>query len=296
MPKNVSHRVLVTGASGFVGRALASRLEKAGHIVHQFLRSRGCDLLRPESFLPFVDASIDTVIHCAGLTFVPESWRNPAEFYAVNTLGTQHVLDFCRTVHARHIYISAYVYGIPRYLPIDEQHPVSPNNPYAHSKWLAEELSRFYATEMGVGTIIMRPFNLYGPGQNGNFLIPSIVKQACCGGEIVVKDTAPRRDYLHISDFVDACLLALNCRDMPFRIFNVGAGYSLSVLEIVETIARTAGNGIRWHSTGDVRNNEIPDTVADCTMIRNVLGWSPRLSFQDGVDALVHQVHLNNDL
>jgi nucleoside-diphosphate-sugar epimerase len=283
-----STNILVTGSTGFVGRHLVPRLRESGFTVHEFSTSLGQDILDVRSFDSYFDKQITHVIHLAGITYVPDSWQNPELFYRVNTLGTQHLLDFCRAADARLIFVSAYLYGVPRYLPIDEQHPATPNNPYAHSKWLAEELCRFYAAEMGVETVVLRPFNLYGPGQKEPFLIPAIISQAMHGADIIVKDDGPRRDYLHVSDFIEACRCALEYCESPFRIFNVGAEYSLSVREILEAVVQASGNGINWSSTGEIRQNEIPDTVADCTAIRNALNWKPYLTFQEGIDQLVH--------
>lgn len=270
--KDISRNILVTGSTGFIGKPLVRRLEQHGDIVHHFARSLGNDILDKSAFTPFLGKGIDTVFHLAGLTFVPNSWSNPTEFYAVNSLGTQHALEFCRAVSAHMIYISAYVYGVPQYLPIDEAHPVAPNNPYAHSKWLGEELCRFYAGNMGVKATVLRGFNLYGPGQDERFLLPWIIMQAKEGKEIVVKDDTPRRDYLHVDDFVGACILAMQTPDQ-FRIFNVGSGYSLSVSEFIEAVVRASGNSGGWRCTGEVRQNEIPDTVADCRAIYQELGW-----------------------
>lgn len=284
--KNTSRNILVTGSTGFVGRSLVSRLEQRGDKVHRFAHSLGNDVLDNSSFTPFLSKGIDTVFHLAGLTFVPNSWSNPAEFYAVNSLGTQYTLEFCRAVSAHMIYISAYVYGVPQYLPIDEGHPVAPNNPYAHSKWLGEELCRFYAGNMGVKSTVLRGFNLYGLGQDERFLLPRIIMQAKDGKEIVVKDDTPRRDYLHIDDFVGACTLAMQTPDQ-FRIFNVGSGYSLSVREVIEAVIQAAGNGVGWRCTGEVRQNEIPDTVADCRAIRSELGWETTVSFSQSIFSLL---------
>ena len=270
--KDISRNILVTGSTGFIGKPLVRCLEQLGATVHHFARSLGNDILDKSAFNSFWGKGIDTVFHLAGLTFVPNSWSNPAEFYAVNCLGTQHTLEFCRTVNAHMLYISAYVYGVPQYLPIDEVHPVAPNNPYAHSKWLGEELCRFYAGNMGVKATVLRGFNLYGPGQDERFLLPWIIMQAKEGKEIVVKDDTPRRDYLNVDDFVGACILAMQTPDQ-FRIFNVGSGYSLSVREVIEAVVRVAGNSVGWRCTGEVRQNEIPDTVADCRSIYRELGW-----------------------
>jgi nucleoside-diphosphate-sugar epimerase len=222
--KDIPQNILVTGSTGFIGKPLVSCLGLRGATVHHFARSRGHNILDKNAFTPFLDKGINIIFHLAGLTFVPDSWNNAGEFYAVNFLGTQNTLDFCRAVGAHMIYISAYVYGVPQYLPIDEHHPVAPNNPYAHSKWLGEELCRFYAGNMGVKVTVLRGFNLYGPGQDTRFLLPWIIMQAKEGKEIVVKDDAPRRDYLHVDDFIEACILAMQAPDQ-FRIFNVGSGY-----------------------------------------------------------------------
>ncbi len=281
-PKNI----LVTGSTGFIGTRLARGLEELGNSVYKFAFSLGNDIRDKDSFTDFRGKGIDVVIHLAGLTFVPDSWVQPDAFYSVNTLGTQHVLEFCRNENAKLIYISAYVYGTPQYLPIDEKHPVVPNNPYAHSKWLGEELCRFYSDVMGVQATILRPFNIYGPGQDENFLIPTIIRQAREGKEIVVKDDKPRRDYIHVDDVVEACILSMQLQE-PFNIFNVGSGYSLSVGEVIEAVLNAAGNGMGWSSTGEIRHNEIPDTIADCSYIKKTLGWQSTRNLEKSIDELM---------
>lgn len=283
-----SKNVLVTGSTGFIGKSLVHLLEQSGYNVNHFARSLGNNILDKKAFssLLKVKADIDTVFHLAGLTFVPDSWKYPAEFYAVNCLGTQNVLEFCRDAGAQMIYASAYVYGVPQYLPIDESHPVAPNNPYAHSKWLGEEMCRFYAGNMGVETTILRGFNLYGPGQDERFLLPCIIRQAKEKKEIIVKDDTPRRDYIHVDDFSSACILAMQ-KPGTFRIFNVGSGYSMSVREIVEAVISTIGCEVGWRCTQEVRHNEIQDTVADCNMIYQGLGWRCSWTFSEALSTMI---------
>jgi len=280
-------KILVTGATGFIGRNLVRRLEELGHTVYPFSRSSGHDVIYKNSFAPFLEKGIGIVFHLAGLTFVPDSWKATDSFYAVNTLGTQQVLEFCRATQARMVYVSAYVYGMPQYLPIDENHPVVPNNPYAHSKWLGEELCRFYAENIGVKSIILRPFNLYGPGQDDRFLIPTLLRQIRETGEITVKDELPKRDYLHVNDFVDACSMAMT-HDQGFNIFNVGSGASHSVYQLIEMFRSGFRSDIPFTSLHERRQNEIPDTVADISAIERSVGWSPKTNLRDEIIKMSH--------
>lgn len=284
----MANAVLVTGATGFIGKHLVNALKNNGCHIYSFSRSLGFDVYQRNSFENFKNKGIDTVFHLAGETFVPQSWERQEDFYAANVTGTRNVLDFCVSENAKIIHISGYIYGIPEYLPIDENHPVNPNNPYACSKWQAEGLCRLYAKDKGLNAVILRPFNIYGQGQDERFLIPSILKQIKERNFIEVNDATPRRDYLYIADFINACLAAMNYKT-GFNIFNLGFGGSLSVKEIVEVIIECAGGKMKWSSLNLKRKNEIPETVADFRRINKELGWRPRFLFKEGIRDILSQ-------
>lgn len=275
-------KVLVTGATGFIGKHLVGALNNREDYVYSFSKSLGYDVCDKNSFSYFIDKKIDIVFHLAGKTFVPDSWEQADIFYRINTIGTQHVLDFCKKSNARLIYVSSYVYGIPQYLPIDEKHPVLPSTPYSHSKWLGEELCKFYGRTKGVKGIILRPFNIFGKGQCEHFLIPCIVKQIKEKETIEVRDKTPKRDYLYISDFIQACLLVMDC-ETNFDVFNVGHGTSFSVKHIIETIIEYYGKNVEWFSHGEIKEDEIDETVADYQSFNKVFGWKPKISFREGI-------------
>src|SRR5712672_33022 len=235
-PLPVNQRVLVTGGSGFVGRRLIQCFSAEGLDIH----APGRDTLDVAAGV-FPDLSVDLVIHLAARTFVPDSWINPVDFYRVNAQGTVNVLDYCRRTQAQLIYVSGYCYGIPGTLPISESAAVHPNNAYALSKVAAEDACRFFFEYFAVPVSILRPFNIYGPGQSSHFLIPRILEQAIdpAISEITVEDDLPRRDYVHVDDVV-AAIRSLVTNPRPGATFNVGSGESHSVGEIVKMVCRAA--------------------------------------------------------
>jgi nucleoside-diphosphate-sugar epimerase len=236
--------------------------------------------------LPAYDG-VTHVFHLAGRTFVPDSWRDPSSFYQTNVQGTVTVMEFCRKQKTPVTVLSSYVYGIPQRLPIDEEHPVSAVNPYSHTKILAEEVVRFYATHFGVRVCIVRPFNLYGHGQDSRFLIPQLIHD-CLDSEtstIEVADLSPRRDYLHVQDLV--ALLMMVMRSQAVGTYNAGSGVSVSVEELASRVRDYAGTNKPIVGRGETRRNEIPDVVADISRANSSLGWSPRISLSEGIRDLV---------
>jgi nucleoside-diphosphate-sugar epimerase len=279
----MSQRILVTGAGGFVGRRLV-----------RTLREKGADVLAPARDTldvvlgVFPDQQVDRVVHLAARSFVPESWVDPIGFYRVNAQGTVNILDFCRRTGASLVHVSAYCYGQPAMLPISESAPLRPNNPYALSKAAAEGACRFFSEYYGTALTILRPFNIYGPGQPPQFLIPHIVEQALDAAlaEITVEDDTPRRDYVYVDDFV-AAICAVCAAPTPGPVYNVGSGESYSVAEVASLIRQIAGVDKPVVSRGNRRPSEIADVVADITAIRREVGWSPSVGLLQGLKNVV---------
>jgi nucleoside-diphosphate-sugar epimerase len=278
-------RAIVTGAGGFLGRALVTRLARDGVEVVALGRGQGFSLLDDE--MPM--EGVDHVFHLAAETGVPDAWKDPARFHLVNAHGTVRVLDQCRRANASVTYVGAYIYGVPQYLPIDEQHPVDTNNPYAFSKWMAEQASQWYAGMYGMPVTAIRLFNVYGPGQSDRFLIPRIVRQACDVSlhAIELMDLAPRRDYLYVDDAVEALI-----RSVPgsgFQLFNVGSGSSHSVRDVVDAAVELAGADKPVIDLQQVRPNEIPDVVCDHRRITAANSWQPRVGLRDGIRRMIEE-------
>ena len=271
--------VIVTGARGFAGPHVVRALRDAGFEVLEHARGDG-DL---SETWPRQWPKAGHVVHLAGRTFVPDAWSDPAPFHRDNVLATSHVLEYCRETGASLVHVSSYVYGVPERLPIDERHPLRPFNPYAESKIAAERAVEDYRTRFGVGATVVRPFNLYGPGQDVRFLIPTIIRQALDPSldAITVADDRPRRDYLHVSDLAALIVAALQA---PMGgLYNAGSGESHSVRDVVDRVTGITGRRKPLEVSGPVRPNEILDVVADVSQATAALGWRPRISFTEGL-------------
>ena len=274
--------ILVTGSDGFVGINLVNELKKQGYIVYTFDKNDG-DIA--ETVLDF--QNIEHVFHLAALTFVPASWENPADFYRTNVMGTNQVLELCRKTNCSLTYLSSYVYGIPEYFPIDEKHSIIPNTPYNHSKLLGEELCKFYNKNFGVDVTIFRPFNIYGIGQNKNFLIPTIVSQVLDKEttEIKVQNLSPKRDFLYIDDFISALIKTIELKE--FNTFNIGSGKSYSVNEIINFALEISNEQKTIIETVKNRINEVNDVVSDISLIKKILDWEPKFDMKKGLELII---------
>jgi nucleoside-diphosphate-sugar epimerase len=270
--------VLVTGAEGFIGSHLVKALRASGFVVLTHSRRQG-DI--KDCNLDF--EGVGHVFHLAARTFVPESWSAPLGFYEINVLGTVNVLEFCRAQSASLTLMSSYVYGPPARLPISEDEPLCAFNPYSHTKILAEQAGLYYQHQFGVPVTIVRPFNVYGPGQDRRFLIPTILSQAVDAGQsaIVVTDLRPRRDYLFIADLVD--LLTRTAFRREGGVFNAGSGSSCGVGEVIALVNGLLPVPKPIQTKGLMRPDEVIDVIADISRAQNEFAWVPRVTLLAGL-------------
>lgn len=282
-------RVLVTGHTGFLGRALTKALDAAAITWAGASRVTGHDLQAPETLTRLSQAEV--IVHLAGMCNVSESWNRPAEYHRANVSATVNLMEHARSCGARVIFASTYLYGQPKYLPIDETHPVRPNNPYAWTKLQAEAAISAYATFFGTHATILRIFNIFGPGQRQDYLIPTVLRQIADGGTVSLANLAPRRDYLWLDDFCAAIVAVVQQEPAPnetsrAEIYNLGSGKSHSVTEILETAFAVSGRR-PIEDRGEARPGEIADCVCDATRFRRTFGWSPSTSLEQGLARLL---------
>jgi nucleoside-diphosphate-sugar epimerase len=280
-------RILITGSEGFIGSKLCSKIETQGFDMVKLDHIIGHDITNPETFENITTPSV--IVHLASLSYVPDSFKNPYQFYQQNFLGTLNVLEFARKHKAKVIFFSSYLYGRPDQLPVNESHELNPHNPYAESKRIGEILCEAYQRDFGVNTIIFRPFNIYGPGQNSNFLIPTIIKQIKAGN-VHLMDATPKRDYIHVDDIVNAVLKAITNSQVHNEILNLGSGKSYSVDEIVQVIKSFSPIEFNVSYEDNARKNEVPDCYADISKTQVLLNWNPEINIHDGIKTLIEEL------
>jgi UDP-glucose 4-epimerase len=281
-------RILITGNSGFIGTYLTQKLQANGNELVL------CDLSNGVNIKNWDDISgitnIDAVIHLANLSFVPASFANPKLFYETNYITTLNILELCRLNNARMIYFSSYMYGSPDYQPIDENHPLKAYNPYSQTKLICESLCEGYHRDFKVPVTIFRPFNIYGKGQNPDFLIPTIINQAKTG-KITIKDDRPKRDYIHVSDIVEAVNAVINKAVIyEMQVYNLGSGKSYSVKEVIDLVCHFFEKKPEYTCLNEIRPNEVMDTIADISKIKREIGWEPQVSLEQGIGEIVYSL------
>ena len=291
--------VLVTGGTGFVGPYLVQALiDKGARVkilllndaeVSSNLRADNLeiitgDITRPE-MIDGITKNVDLVFHLAAIANVDYAIQNPVNTYEVNVQGTLNLLEEVRKnpIH-KFIYISSsHVYGVPQYLPVDEKHLIAPREPYSASKAAAENIVNGYSGSYGINTAIVRPFNIYGPGQDKSFLIPSIVKQVLSSNAIMeVGNLEPTRDFTYITDVVAGFLIIA---ESGSGVYNIGSGVEIKVGDIVHKIVNIIDPDIEIRSVVDRQRSgevEISRLCADVSRLKGI-GWEPTIGIDEGL-------------
>lgn len=282
-------KILVTGATGFVGRSLLPKLENLGHKVLK-LSSKDGDIAIEETWSKL--SSADIVIHLAAKTSVLESWTKSFDYVNCNLLGTINALNYCKKNEAKLIFLSSYLYGNTDELPISESAILKPTNPYALSKLFSEQACEFYAKSENINIVILRPFNIFGPGQSDSYLIQTIISQVINGGIVKVKDLVPKRDYIYIEDLTDAIIDSLKINS-TFEVFNIGSGKSYSVFDVINIVQELVKKKLKIESSNERRKEEIMDTVADIQRAKLFLNWEPKISLKEGIQNIISYKHDN---
>lgn len=291
--------VLLTGATGFVGPYLVQALTEKDVRVRILTLSKDempsniragnleivtGDITKPDT-LDGTTEGVDFVFHLAAISNVNYAIRNPVKTYDVNVRGTLNLLEEVRKNSVqKFIYVSSsHVYGVPQYIPMDEKHQIAPREPYSASKAAAENIVNSYSNAYGINTAIVRPFNIYGPGQEESFLISSIIKQALSSNYVMeVGNLEPTRDFTYITDVVTGFL---KIAEFGSGVYNIGSGIEVKVGDVVRKIVDVVNPNIEIRSVVDRQRSggvEIPRMCADVSKLKRI-GWEPTIGIDEGL-------------
>jgi dTDP-glucose 4,6-dehydratase len=229
------------------------------------------------------------VFHLGAVIAIPYSYVHPLEFVQTNVIGTANVLHAClaapsveRLVHAS----TSEVYGSARYVPIDEQHPLSAQSPYAASKVGADQLVQSYHLSFGLPAAIVRPFNTYGPRQSARAIVPTIALQALAGQGIELGSLSPLRDLTYVTDTAAGFVAAAESSQAVGEVMNLGTGQDISVGDLVKVVLDLLGRDLPVVSRQErVRPaaSEVMHLRSDNAKARELLHWSPQVTLAEGL-------------
>jgi dTDP-glucose 4,6-dehydratase len=303
----------VTGAAGFIGSHLVEACVRAGASVRAFVRynSRNDygwlevadpalleeveiftgDLGNPEAVRDAV-RDRDVVLHLGALIPIPYSYRHPREFVTANIEGTLNVLEGCRLAGvSRLVHTStSEVYGTALRVPIDEDHPLQAQSPYAATKLGADKLALSYHQSFDTPVVVARPFNTFGPRQTARAIIPTIITQALSRDTIALGSLSPTRDFLYVEDTVRGMMRCAEGEGIEGEVFNLGTGTEISVGETAERILAALGIDMPIVQDDDrlrPPNSEVERLIADRTKVERMLDWRPLVDFDEGLSRTV---------
>ena len=311
--------VLVTGAGGFIGSHLAERLVEAGARVRALVRYNAAgrwgwldesplreqievvagDVCDRDSVVAAVRGT-ETVFHLAALITIPYSYGAPLSYVRTNVEGTLNVLQAAREAGvARVVHTStSEVYGTARYVPIDEAHPLQGQSPYSASKIGADKIAESFHCAFGLPVVTVRPFNTYGPRQSARAVIPTIATQCLRGSTVKLGNLHPTRDLTFVRDTVEGFLLAGDAPRAVGHTVNLGTGTGISIGDLARKIAAALGRTVTIETDAPrVRPpaSEVERLCADVKLARDLLGWAPASTFDDGLRATLDWIRVHLD-
>lgn len=291
-------RVLITGATGFIGRRLVEHVALQGHVVAAMANDAApapagveklCVDVRDRAAVSAAVAAFAPrrIVHLAALSHVGESWRRIPETFAINVLGAEHVLEASPRGADLIFMSSAEVYGLvpDEEQPIVEERAAAPRTPYALSKAAAERLM------LRAGATVIRSFNLIGSGQAPIFALPDFARQLAEIAALrrkpvlAVGNLTARRDFLHVDDAVEALTLLLES-PAPGEVLNLASGRDLSIAEMLTRLIEISGIAVELEEDpARLRPVDVPRLCGETSRLRS-RGWSARRSVDAALEDL----------
>ena len=308
--------VLITGGGGFIGGHLVDRLLALGHgvrVLDNFSTGRRDNLRQTLAHIELIEGDLrdpdtvrratrgaEVVYHLGALPSVPRSVNDPRTTNAINVEGTLNVLLAARDAGVRRVVLasSSSVYGDTSVLPKIETMPPQPRSPYAISKLAAEQYTCSFTSLYGLETVALRYFNVFGPRQDPTSQYAGVIARFCTtalsGGPYTVQgDGQQSRDFTYIENVLRANLLAAEMPDIAGQVFNIACGERVTLLEMIAILNRLLGAEIPVEH-GPARSGDVRHSLADIQKARRLLGYTPEVSFGEGLARTLAWYRENN--
>ena len=298
-------RFLVTGGAGFIGSHTVDELVRRNHevvVLDDLSTGKAANLSQCRSKITLIEASIvnldpvreacrgaDRVIHLAAQTSVPRSVKDPLETNLINVTGTLNVLLAARDAQVKRVVFasSCAVYGQTSVLPIRESAALAPVSPYGLSKQFGEAYGRVFQELYGLEFVALRYFNVFGPRQDPGSPysgVLSVFNAALSNGTqpTIYGDGEQSRDFVYVGNVVGAILLASEEEKAPGRVINVGTGVRTTLNETLALLGKVSARPATA-KYAPAREGDIRDSQADVALARELLGYQPRIGFEEGL-------------
>jgi dTDP-glucose 4,6-dehydratase len=310
MGKLAKTKVLITGAGGFIASHLCElcllqearvrafvhynsrndwgMLENMGEGPLRKIEVYAGDLRDPAAVRRAVKGC-DLVFHLGALIGVPYSYVNPQDVVSTNVMGTLHVLQACVEYRVSRLIqtSTSEVYGTARYVPMDEEHPLNPQSPYAASKVASDKLAESYHRTYGLPVVILRPFNAYGPRQSPRAVIPTIITQALRSRSVRLGNLDPKRDLTFVRDVARGFVAAGTREKCEGETIHLGSQNETSVAELIRIIGGCLNKKLQVTVEARRRRpplSEVERLVASNKKAAKVLGWRPEVPLERGLE------------
>jgi len=315
-------RAFVTGAGGFIGSHLVDALVGSGAQVNAFVRynSRGDsghlrlltegvrenikviagDLRDPQAVQNAMQGC-ESVFHLGALISIPYSYFHPTEVAETNFMGTLNVLNAARQLGVKRLVhtSTSEVYGTALHVPIDEAHPLQGQSPYSASKIGADKLVESYYRSYNLPAVTVRPFNTYGPRQSARAVIPAVITQALVKDTLHLGNLDTARDFTYVEDTVAGFLCAAEAPNVEGGTYNLGTGENIRISDLVEKIIQKVDRPVKLEideSRLRPEKSEVFNLISDNNLARTALGWTPRVSLDEGLSVTIDWIRAHLDL
>jgi len=313
-------RILITGAGGFIGSHLTEFLVRKGLEIRAFVRynsknnwgwleeSKYKDKIEVYSgdirdFDSVKDAmkGVDVVFHLAALIGIPYSYVSPLAYIKTNLEGTYNVLQAARERRVQRVVhtSTSEVYGTAQYVPIDENHPLNPQSPYAATKVGADQLALTFYRSFDLPVTVIRPFNTYGPRQSARAIIPTVISQVLSGKNMIrLGNLDPTRDLNFVLDTVEGFYQVGLHEKTVGEVVNIGSGKEISIGDLTKMIFTLIGREVEVVQD-DLRirpgKSEVKRLLCDASKAKELTGWKSKYSLEEGLKVTIDWIKENLD-